>query len=78
MVWGGVRGAAVGTPIAVAVNGTIGAVPLVFPDATTDAAQLAGVVPDRLYRAGANEIALFVVETEAETTRLRPMTFVKK
>jgi len=77
MVWGSVSGVPVGTPVAVAVNGTIGAVGLVFPDYESGDPHLAAMVSDALYRNGSNSLELFVVEQVGDATRLRPISFRK-
>jgi hypothetical protein len=61
----------------VAVNGTIGAVGLVFPDYESGDPHLAAMVSDALYRNGSNSLELFVVEQVGDATRLRPISFRK-
>ena len=62
-------------PVAVAVNDTIGAVGLTFTqDATPQS--FAMVVPDRLFRPGANRVQLYRVEQTRAGTRLHPIELV--
>jgi hypothetical protein len=74
MLWGAVTGAPAGTPIAIAVNGTIGAVPIAIADRDR---QLEAMVLESLFRDGANTIELFVVEGSASRPILRPVTLTK-
>ena len=60
-------------PLAVAVNGRIGAVGFTF--AQGDAPQtFATVVPDSLFQPGANTVRLYLVERTRAGPRLRPVT----
>jgi hypothetical protein len=59
--------------LAVAVNGTIGAVGLTFTQKDTPQT-FAAVVPDRLFQPGANRVQLYQVEQARAGPRLRPVT----
>jgi sulfatase-like protein len=63
-----------GTAVAVAVNGTIGGVSEVFPDARDDDKPgIAALVPDFLFRKGANRVELFEVGTAGGAPVLHPI-----
>jgi hypothetical protein len=75
LVRGRVRGAGDETDevrIAIAVNGTVGAVSPLFTDNST-AGHFAGLVPDFLFRDGPNDLRLFVVEGFGPSAALRPV-----
>jgi hypothetical protein len=56
------------------VNGTIGGVSEVFPDARDDDKPgIAAMVPDFLFRKGANRVELFEVGTAGGATVLHPI-----
>jgi Sulfatase len=59
--------------LAVAVNGTIGAVGLTFTQKDTPQT-FAGVVPDTLFRPGGNQVQLYQVELAHAGPRLHPVT----
>jgi hypothetical protein len=64
---------AASVPVAVAVNGRIGAVGFTFVQG--DAPQtFATMVPDSLFRAGANSVRLYLVEQTHAGPRLHPVT----
>ena len=77
-VWGTVSGIPADTPVAVAVNGTVAAVPLVFRHSKSPTLHVAAMTSDALYRNGANNIALFIVERTGGATTLRPVQLSKK
>jgi Sulfatase len=62
-------------PLAVAVNGVVGAVGLTFSQDRTPQT-FAMVVPDRLFRPGANRVRLYRVERTPAGTRLHPVELV--
>jgi hypothetical protein len=63
-----------GTAVAVAVNGTIGGVSEVFPDNRDgDRPAVAAIVPDFLFRQGANRVELFEVATAGGAPVLHPV-----
>jgi hypothetical protein len=59
--------------LAVAVNGTIGAVGVTFTQKDTPQT-FAAVVPDRLFRPGGNRVQLYQVERARAGPRLYPVT----
>lgn len=77
-VWGTIDGVPTGTGIAVAVNGTVAAVPLVFRHSKSVPLQLVAMTSDALYRNGTNSITFHVVERTGDEVTLRPMQFAKK
>jgi hypothetical protein len=78
LVFGRVTGLGVGTPIAVAINGTIAAVPSTFSPKEGGEVRFAGVVSDRAYRKGSNTVRLFVVERLGGNTVLRPLPHTRR
>jgi hypothetical protein len=60
-----------GREIAVAVNGRIGATGVTFPPIGRKGRNLSVLVPDRLFRSGANRVALFEIEGAGAGLRLR-------
>lgn len=78
LIYGRLEGAPAGTPIAVAVNGKIGAVPLAFAAKDGSAVQFTGMVSDRGYRKGTNAVQLFVVERTGSSVVLRALPHTKQ
>jgi hypothetical protein len=78
MIYGRVKGVPAGTPIAVAVNGTIGAVPISFADIEGKEIRFAGLVFDKRFRTGKNTLELFVVEGGPSNPVLRPLQFSRR
>jgi hypothetical protein len=74
MIYGRTSGVTAGTPIAIAVNGTIGAVPIAFANINGNEVRLAGLVSDERFRDGSNTLQLFVVEGTGSQVVLRPLT----
>jgi hypothetical protein len=74
LVSGALRGRPAGppVPVAVAVNGRIGAVGLTFTQGA-EPHTFATMVPDSLLRPGANTVALYLVEQTRAGPRLRPV-----
>jgi hypothetical protein len=77
MIYGRVTGVPAGTPIAISVNGTIGAVPISYADITGREIRFAGLVFDERFREGSNTLQLFVVEGGPENPVLRPLPFTR-
>jgi hypothetical protein len=78
MIYGRVKGVPAGTPIAVAVNGTIGAVPISFADIEGKEIRFAGLVFDERFKTGKNMLELFVVEGGPSNPVLRPLHFARR
>jgi hypothetical protein len=74
LISGALTGPAAGgpVPLAVAVNGTIGAVGLTFTEGDTPQT-FAAMVPDALLRPGANRVRLYQVERTGSGPRLHPV-----
>ena len=72
MVWGEPSEVAPGAQVAVSVNGVVGAVPVVFLS-HEGTARFAGMVSERLFREGKNDVRAYLVEGVGRETRLRPV-----
>ena len=73
MIYGRVTDVPAGTPVAIAVNGTIGAVPIAFADIKGSETRFAGLVFDERFKTGSNTLQLFVVEGTPNNPVLRPL-----
>jgi hypothetical protein len=78
MIYGKVTGVPADTPIAVAVNGTISAVPIAFAGVKGSEIRFAGLVFDERFKAGSNKLQLFVVEGTPDNPVLRPLRFTRR
>ena len=70
LVWGTLS-RSTDSPVVIAVNGTVAAVSEVWPNEGEPTFE--GMVNDRLFRTGANDLALYEV-VEGTSPRLRPIT----
>jgi len=71
LVTGTLQGSAGRGPVVIAVNGTVAAVSEIYPEAGQPS--FAGLVNDELFKAGANDLALYEVVGDTEP-QLRPVT----
>jgi hypothetical protein len=78
MIYGKATGVPAGTPIAVAVNGTIGTVPITFAGVKGSEIRFAGMVFDERFKTGSNKLQLFVVEGTPSNPVLHPLSFARR
>ena len=78
MIYGRATGVPAGTPVAIAVNGTISAVPMAFSGVKGSMTRFAGMVFDERFKAGRNTLRLFVVEGTPNNPVLRPLHFARR
>jgi hypothetical protein len=78
MIYGKATGVPAGTPVAIAVNGTISAVPITFAGVKSSEIRYAGMVFDERFKTGRNTLQLFVVEGTPSNPVLRPLRFTRR